>query len=529
MATSPQTFRSASKDAIGADAGNGPSVVPVVGRLLRTAAILATALAGISAALAVGWYLYFLAAGTIAPGVTVAGEDLAGQSAHEAFLAIDAKWNQEFRLLAVDTSEPARFWWVAPGEAGLSVDAQATAEAALRIGRGSNPVEAIVQLVQSLRRGWEVPPVVLFDPDAARLSLSARAPSIDLPPIEGNLDVVDGQVVEVQGAAGKALDVEATLALLASDPSSALLTYQFIPLVLDPVAPVIGDVSEAAAEIRRILASPPTLAAYDPVTGEHFGWSPSPEAFASWVRVARGDRGYEVELDPGMVGGYVESLNQGLGAERALDPEAATAALLGAVEGRDAGVQIVRYSPTTRVVGPADTWISIGAQVGMPYWKLQEANPQAAGRSFRPGETITIPPRDALLPLPIVVDKRIVISIGEQRLYVFEDGALLSEHVVSTGIARSPTLPGVFQVQSHYEEAYAANWDLWMPHFLGIYEAVPGFWNGIHGLPLLSNGVRLWANVLGRPASYGCIILPLDEAEWLYGWAEEGVVVEIRR
>jgi lipoprotein-anchoring transpeptidase ErfK/SrfK len=34
---------------------------------------------------------------------------------------------------------------------------------------------------------------------------------------------------------------------------------------------------------------------------------------------------------------------------------------------------------------------------------------------------------------------------------------------------------------------------------------------------------------LGRPASFGCIILPLDEAEWLYGWADDGVVVEIRR
>jgi hypothetical protein len=112
---------------------------------------------------------------------------------------------------------------------------------------------------------------------------------------------------------------------------------------------------------------------------------------------------------------------------------------------------------------------------------------------------ITIPPRDTLLPLPIVVDKRIVISISEQRLLTYEDGELLSEHVISTGIARSPTLPGVFQVQSHYENAYASNWDLWMPHFLGIYEAVPGFWNGIHGLPLLSNGVRLWENVLGRP------------------------------
>jgi hypothetical protein len=53
--------------------------------------------------------------------------------------------------------------------------------------------------------------------------------------------------------------------------------------------------------------------------------------------------------------------------------------------------------------------------------------------------------------------------------------------------------------------------------------------NGIHGLPLLSNGVRLWADVLGQPASFGCIILDLEAAEQLYDWAEEGVVVEIRR
>jgi lipoprotein-anchoring transpeptidase ErfK/SrfK len=52
--------------------------------------------------------------------------------------------------------------------------------------------------------------------------------------------------------------------------------------------------------------------------------------------------------------------------------------------------------------------------------------------------------------------------------------------------------------------------------------------NGIHGLPVLSNGQRLWANVLGQPASYGCIILDLQPAKWLYNWAEDGVVVEIQ-
>ncbi|HCU56935.1 MAG TPA: hypothetical protein DF984_01680 [Anaerolineaceae bacterium] len=66
-----------------------------------------------------------------------------------------------------------------------------------------------------------------------------------------------------------------------------------------------------------------------------------------------------------------------------------------------------------------------------------------------------------------------------------------------------------------------------LPHFLGIYEAWPDFMNGIHGLPLLSSGVRLWASTLGSPASYGCIILDLAAAEDLYNWADPGVVVEI--
>jgi lipoprotein-anchoring transpeptidase ErfK/SrfK len=139
-----------------------------------------------------------------------------------------------------------------------------------------------------------------------------------------------------------------------------------------------------------------------------------------------------------------------------------------------------------------------------------------------------LPPKDAMLLLPVVQGKRIVISIAEQKMWTYEAGGLRSEHVISTGIARSPTLPGLFQVLSHHENAYASRWDLWMPNFLGIYDALPGFTNGIHGLPLLSSGVRLWGNVLGRPASFGCIILDLKAAEELYAWAEDGVVVEIR-
>jgi lipoprotein-anchoring transpeptidase ErfK/SrfK len=143
------------------------------------------------------------------------------------------------------------------------------------------------------------------------------------------------------------------------------------------------------------------------------------------------------------------------------------------------------------------------------------------------GQAINIPSKDDLLPLPVVPGKRVVLSIGQQRMWVYQDGELLHKFKISTGVDRSPTQPGVFQVQTHEKRAYASLWELTMPDFLGIYEAWPGFMNGIHALPILKNGTRLWGSILGKPASYGCIILDTPNAAWLYEWAENGVVVEI--
>ncbi|MBM3152973.1 MAG: L,D-transpeptidase, partial [Chloroflexi bacterium] len=51
---------------------------------------------------------------------------------------------------------------------------------------------------------------------------------------------------------------------------------------------------------------------------------------------------------------------------------------------------------------------------------------------------------------------------------------------------------------------------------------------GIHALPILSNGVTLWAGYLGAPVSYGCIVLDTNAAQSLYDWAEVGMPVDIR-
>ena len=79
-------------------------------------------------------------------------------------------------------------------------------------------------------------------------------------------------------------------------------------------------------------------------------------------------------------------------------------------------------------------------------------------------------------------------------------------------------------MQSHEEEAYAADWGLSMPYFMGIYRPVPtsDFMNGFHGFPTRDGASLLWTGSLGYPVTYGCILLDTQNAALLYEWAEPG-------
>jgi LysM repeat protein len=267
---------------------------------------------------------------------------------------------------------------------------------------------------------------------------------------------------------------------------------------------------------------------YDPIQDERTDWTATPELIATWLAVEENGEELEVVVDEQDVAAYLDTLNEALGAGRYLDAGESVDALTEALRDQSPASLIVSHEPTAYVVQPGDTLTSISWQVGIPYWHILEANPGVEANTISTGQELAIPSVDDMLPLPVIENKRIVVSISQQRMWAYEDGKLLYENVISTGIDRSPTQPGYFQVQTHDLNAYASIWDLTMPNFLGIYEAWPGFYNGFHGLPTLSNGQILWADVLGRPASYGCIILDLDAAEQLYQWADDGVVVEIQ-
>lgn len=489
--------------------------------------LIILSLVGLVTLAASGWlllYTYYQASNRILPGVTVGPVALGGMKPEEAVAALEQGWQLGGHITLTDGLKTQS---LSPSDLGLHINAIQTTARAHAVGHGSSLLLENAQLASALTGAWDIPPVVALDETAARAGLEALAPAFIQPPVDAGLQVKNAQVVETPATMGYTIDLEAALAALRSDPSGVMQSGQLV-LQLQPVAPRIASASAAVAEAQQLLAGPLVIQAYDPITNENLQWSVTPEIIAGWLAVAYADDGPHAVLNETIVAMYLDELNKSMAGQRFIDPAESAAPLAAALRQGQPYWATLHHPATSYTVQPGDTLLKLGWRLGMPYWMIAAENPSVDPEALVAGQTLTIPSKDRLLPLPVIPGKRIVINITRQRLAVYENSSLLGEHVISTGIDRSPTQPGIFQVQSHERNAYASVWDLYMPHFLGIYEAWPGFMNGIHGLPTLSNGQQLWASILGSPASYGCIILDLPTARWLYNWAEDGTVVEVQ-
>jgi LysM repeat protein len=469
-------------------------------------------------------YFYFQAFGLVYPGVKVAGTALGGLTVKQAQQTLDKAWNQR-PLIA---SDGQKFWPAAPLDFGLWLDPQATAQSAYAIGRGTQGSGELLRIL-TLQGAPSVNPVVQFDPDFARLKLQSWAATVQQPAKDASLAYQNGQWQALPGKNGSTLDINATLAQISANPS-LVMTSGYVPLKMSPVAPQTADLSPVLDKVNGLLNHPLKINVYDPITDKTIQSSIAPETLAPWVLV-QNPTGSDplVTIDPNQFLKYLTTWRpSGLGSGKTIQPPDNLDALTDTWQaGRPFSV-FVHYQPTQYVIQPGDTLLSISFDQQMMAWKILQANPGLDANKLYAGQKLTIPSKNDLLPLPVVMNKRIVISITQQRMWTYQNGSQLNEYVISTGIAKSPTQPGVFQVQSHVLNAYASIWDLYMPNFLGIYEASPGFMNGIHGLPMLSSGVRLWGSVLGKPASFGCIIETLADAQTVYDWADDGVVVVIQ-
>jgi len=473
-------------------------------------------------------------AGLIYPGVNVHGIDLSGLTVDQAADVLAERLPDPDTTPLTLRSGDLR-WACQWSDLGVHHDPEATALMALDVGRQGTPEEQYQTQLRALVAGHQLSPVILLpDPALAAAVLEEMAPELLVPPVNAGLTIEPDGVTTTPAQAGRELAVDETVAVLAHafGFSSEGLNLE---LLTRPIEPAILNPGPVQDEAEAMLAEPFVLTASDDLYEFSQTWQIPPEEIAGWLDTETVEDGegarLVLTLDDEALYKSVARFNDELTDELiALDVEGAAPVVRAAIEaGEHAATATLIHPPRTYTVRRGETLMSVASKHGYPAWRLVQANPDIEIDRLQPGQELTIPSIDLLFPLPLIREQRIVIDISEQRLYAYDGDQLVHDFIASTGIKSSPTITGTFQVLSKDEEAYASIWDLNMPHFVAVYESAPGFFNGIHGLPTLSSGRTLWAGYLGRPVSYGCIVVGLEDAATIYEWAELGTLVEIRQ
>lgn len=185
------------------------------------------------------------------------------------------------------------------------------------------------------------------------------------------------------------------------------------------------------------------------------------------------------------------------------------------------------------VVDEGDTLAALSKRFRVPVATIKRLNPRTKDwTELKPGQQVNLP--DSAFSAPgatpdpsIVPGKVVYVSIGKQRMTVYENGELLKTFKVSTGEIEKPTKVGNFRVKTKMDSAWSRSWQLTMPNWIGIYDIFTSE-NGIHALPINTRGRKMWAGLIGRRVSYGCVVLNDADAKWLYGWIDMGTPVLIR-
>lgn len=150
-------------------------------------------------------------------------------------------------------------------------------------------------------------------------------------------------------------------------------------------------------------------------------------------------------------------------------------------------------------------------------------NPDTDGDGYVDGLEVAMG-YDPLNPLPVKLEKTILIDTKKQELYQQLKGITIRTHTVSTGKPSMPTPKGEFTIANKIPRAWSKAYGLWMPFWMGFKNTRVG----IHELPEWPNGYKEGSNHLGQAVSHGCIRLAPVAAKIVYDWTEVGTKVIVK-
>jgi hypothetical protein len=473
------------------------------------------------------FFLLFVAAhwigGRAFPNVWSLGINIGDMNQEEAQAALQNAWDRMRIALTINGETVSS---ASPAEMGLLLDIPQTFEAARAVGLSGIPL------------GYGVTPVVSVDYVASQEFFLNLTNGVEIAPSNASYAWQGTQLVGVSGSEGRAMDVMLTLDTLQQNPASVVEQGRF-SLQMAALTPETTDPSPFLEDARTFISQPLVLNGYDPYRDESMQWSTTLEVQASWLEVTR--EGLTVRED--VFNQFITQINTTLNPAntteiRYVDPAEAKDLVSTAINGGQTNVLLrIRYQRASYEVQSGDTGYGIGRRTGIPYNLIAEQNTGRNMDQLLVGDTIYLPSRDVTLPLLPIAHKRIVVNIETQSLIAFENGEVVFNWLISSGMDSAPTYPGVFQILSHDELALGSSYTLcsadlncgtWqMNWFMGVYEVVPGLMNGFHGGVLLPGGNYLGGGNVGSKYTFGCIMSVDSQAQQLYEWAEEGTVVEI--
>lgn len=110
------------------------------------------------------------------------------------------------------------------------------------------------------------------------------------------------------------------------------------------------------------------------------------------------------------------------------------------------------------------------------------------------------------------------VDLSSQRLYAWEGNTPVYAVIVSTGKPSTPTVRGVFAIQSMHRTARMRGADYDVPNVPWTMYFHRGY--AIHG--------AYWHHNFGTPVSHGCVNVAVDHAEWFFNWSSIGTPVVVQ-
>ena len=164
---------------------------------------------------------------------------------------------------------------------------------------------------------------------------------------------------------------------------------------------------------------------------------------------------------------------------------------------------------------------------------LLDAPPEVAGqRTMVPlrfvsealgAEVKYLPPANLSANPP---DWKIDVSVGEQKVRVYDGDTLVKDWTASTG-ANNSTPTGTFLLQNRGEWFFSSKYQQGAQYWVSFKD-----WGTylFHSVPMDRQGtvIDVEAAKLGTPASHGCVRLAIEDAQWLYRNIPTGTPVSIR-